>query len=142
VLTFHNRIDEPGWQEWWDKFAKLPRDEFAKEASTLLGDPDNGNDRLIKQLRGVCRTLAQCVPDLAIDDLHCSADAAWREEARLQVHTDDGGLRSHQTAKIDRRRGLNDATPPHIGKVATLRKSPIYAETSVRRPVGHFSAAC
>ena len=42
-----------------------------------------------------------------------AANAAWREEARLQVHADNGCLRSHQVAQVDRSNRLNDSRLPN-----------------------------
>ena len=49
-----------------------------------------------------------------------SANAAWREEARLQVHADDGGLRPHQTSPVDRSGGLRNVKPARTGRATTL----------------------
>ena len=42
-----------------------------------------------------------------------AANAAWREEAGLQVHADNGCLRSHQVAQVDRSNRLNDSRLPN-----------------------------
>ena len=42
-----------------------------------------------------------------------AANAAWREEAELQVHADNGCLRSHQVAQVDRSNRLNDSRLPN-----------------------------
>src|SRR5215472_12185293 len=41
-----------------------------------------------------------------------AANAAWCYEARLQVHADNGCLRSHQVAQVDRSNRLNDSRLP------------------------------
>src|SRR5262245_22917561 len=41
-----------------------------------------------------------------------TANAAWCEEARLQVHADNGCLRSHQVTQVDRSNRLNDNRLP------------------------------
>jgi len=38
---------------------------------------------------------------------------SWREEAGLQVHPDNGCLRSHQVAQVDRTNRLNDSRLPN-----------------------------
>jgi hypothetical protein len=42
-----------------------------------------------------------------------AANAAWREKAGLHVHADNGCLRSHQVAQVDRSNRLNDSRLPN-----------------------------
>jgi transposase len=71
--------------------------------------------------------------------------AARRQKARLQVHLDDGRLRSHQAAEIDRSRcltGRRDTTKPKAG-VSGIRTRRIPRIEHGKTPLATlFSAAC
>ena len=55
-----------------------------------------------------------------------AANAAWREEAGLQVHADNGCLRSHQVAQVDRSNRLNDSRLPNgnVGNAVNSQTTP------------------
>jgi hypothetical protein len=70
-----------------------------------------------------------------------AANAARREETRLQVHADNGCLRSHQVAQVDRSNRLNDRRqlkhPMSARSKSIDNAKPGYDATWVA-----FSAAC
>ncbi len=74
-----------------------------------------------------------------------AAHAARRQEARLQVHLDDGRLRSHQAAEIDRSGGMNgrrDTTKPNAGVSGSQSDRTPRIKTGKRRSSTTSSAAC
>jgi len=54
LFIFENRIEDPYWKQWWQKFANLAPDEFAGEAKKLIGDPNSGDEGLIGCAQEAC----------------------------------------------------------------------------------------
>ena len=50
LFIFENRIEDPYWKQWWQKFANLAH----FEAKKLIGDPNSGDEGLIGCAQEAC----------------------------------------------------------------------------------------